>query len=68
LSEVARRLDLDQTFVKGIVVGLGITIHLVGNVLAIAERDFERVKRYLQNTTYPMGKGRPRQQLTAAAS
>jgi hypothetical protein len=69
LAEAARRLDLiDNTFVKGVVVGLGITIHVVGKTLAITERDFERIKRHLQKTTYPMGKGRPRRFAAAAAS
>lgn len=48
--------------------GLGISLLQIGNALAITERDFERVKRHMDRTSYPMGGRSSRRQLDASAA
>jgi len=55
LIEAARRLDMEIPFVKGVCVGLGIKLHVIGPALCIAAADFARLKRYVERTAIPHG-------------
>lgn len=70
LNAAAKKLGgLDPVFVKGVIVGLGITLHRVGLALVMTDKDFRRLERFLAHADYPMGhNAKPRPTAEAACA